>query len=59
MIDSFLFDAGSVFFAAWALTLTSLCVVAFGRDLLPSKAMLHRTKRPRYVAPPHNRWTMH
>ncbi len=29
MIDSFLFDAGSVFFVAWALTLTSLCVVAF------------------------------
>ena len=51
MIDSFLFDAGSVFLAAWALTLTSLCVVAFGRDLLPSKATLHPAERPRYMAP--------
>jgi hypothetical protein len=46
MIDAFLFDAGSVFLAAWALTLTSLCVVAFGRDLLPSKATLHPADRP-------------
>lgn len=52
MIDSFLFDAGSVFLAAWALTLTSLCVMAFGRDLLPSKATLHPAERPRYMAPP-------
>jgi hypothetical protein len=51
MIDSFLFDAGSVFLAAWALTLTSVCVVAFGRDLLPSKATLHPAERPRYMAP--------
>ena len=51
MIDSFLFDAGSDLPAAWALTLTSLCVVAFGRDLLPSKATLHPAERPRYMAP--------
>jgi hypothetical protein len=51
MIDSFLFDAGSVFLAAWGLTLTSLCLMALGRDLLPCKATLHPAERPRYMAP--------
>jgi hypothetical protein len=54
MIDSFLFDASSVFLAAWALTLTSLCVVAFGRDLLPSKAAVNPAEQRRYMAPPRN-----
>lgn len=36
--DSLLFDAGSVFFAAWGLVIAALSVAAFGRDLLPAKA---------------------
>jgi hypothetical protein len=35
--DSFLFDASSIFFLAWTLTIMGLCVAAFGRDLLPAK----------------------
>jgi hypothetical protein len=38
MSDSFIFNAGSVFFAAWIAVITGVTVTAFGRDLLPSKA---------------------
>jgi hypothetical protein len=40
-IDSILFDAGSLFFAAWIAVITGVSLAAFGRDLLPSKAHLH------------------
>lgn len=36
--DSLLFDAGSVFFAAWGLVIAAVSVAAFGRELLPAKA---------------------
>lgn len=35
--DSFLFDAGTLFFIAWTLILTGLSLAAFGPDLVPSK----------------------
>ncbi len=38
MNDSFLFEASSIFLAAWALTIAALCVATFGRDLVTSKA---------------------
>jgi len=38
MPDSFLFDAGSLFFAAWIAVLAAITITAFGRDLLPTKA---------------------
>ncbi len=38
MTDSFLFDAGSLFFLAWIAVLAGISLTAFGRDLLPSKA---------------------
>jgi hypothetical protein len=37
MSDSILSDAGSVFFAAWFLTIAAIAVKAFGRDLLRSQ----------------------
>jgi hypothetical protein len=38
LTDSFLSNAGWLFFAAWSAILTALSVTAFGNDLLPSKA---------------------
>jgi hypothetical protein len=35
MVDVFIFDAGWIFFAAWAMALAALSVIAFGRDILP------------------------
>lgn len=37
MNNSFLFDAGWVFFAAWSVALVLVNVKAFGRDFFPSK----------------------
>jgi hypothetical protein len=42
-IDSILFDAGSLFFAAWIAVITGVSLAAFGRDLFPSKPHLHPT----------------
>jgi len=36
--DTFLFNAGSLFFAAWIVVIAHLTLTAFGRDLLPRKA---------------------
>jgi hypothetical protein len=38
--DSFLADAGWLFFAAWSAVVAALSIVAFGRDLPPWKAQL-------------------
>ena len=35
--DSFLSNAGWLFFTAWSIILGAISVAAFGRDLLPSK----------------------
>ena len=37
--DLFLFDAGSLFFAAWIAVLAAVSITAFGRDLLPAKSL--------------------
>jgi hypothetical protein len=44
--DTFLFDAGSLFFAAWIAVLAGVTVAAFGRDLLPAKAHPEPTCKP-------------
>jgi hypothetical protein len=44
--DSFLFDAGSFFFAAWIAVLAAVSITAFGRDLLPAKPEPARTPQP-------------
>lgn len=36
--DTFLFNAGSLFFLAWIAIIAAISVVAFGRDLLPLSA---------------------
>jgi len=38
--DSFLFDAGWIFFAAWSVVVAVVSVTAFGRDFFPSRARL-------------------
>ncbi len=38
MSDSFLSDAGSLFFAIWSLIIGAVTLKAFGRDLISSKA---------------------
>jgi hypothetical protein len=37
MRDSFLFDASSLFFLVWSMTVTALALAAFKHDLIPSK----------------------
>jgi hypothetical protein len=36
--DSFLSNAGWLFFAAWSATVLVVSIVAFGRDLVPRRA---------------------
>jgi len=43
MSDSFLSDAGSLFFAVWSLIIGAVTLKAFGRDLLSSKAASDRS----------------
>jgi hypothetical protein len=38
--DSYLFDAGWLFFAAWSVAVIVVSVAAFGRDFFPSNAQL-------------------
>jgi hypothetical protein len=35
MVPVFIFEAGWIFFTAWAMALAALSVIAFGRDILP------------------------
>ena len=37
MSDSLFSDAGWFFFAVWSIAVTTVSIMAFGRDLLPSK----------------------
>lgn len=52
MSDSYLFDVGWFFFAAWSAIVAVISLAAFGKDLLPSQPPLesiHATpqaKRP-------------
>jgi len=40
--DSFLSDAGWLFFAAWSAVVAAVSLAAFGRDLLPSRLCLEQ-----------------
>jgi hypothetical protein len=44
--DSFLFNAGWLFFAAWSAMVAALSIIAFGRDLLPWRAHLDPAPKP-------------
>jgi hypothetical protein len=43
--DSFLFDASSLFFIVWTLTIMALCAATFGRDVLPSNSAPEGTRK--------------
>jgi hypothetical protein len=43
MRESFLFDASSLFFFVWSMTVTALALAAFRHDLIPSKAASEET----------------
>jgi hypothetical protein len=45
MSDSFLSDAGWLFFAGWSLVIAALGIAAFGRDLLPIRADTESTRK--------------
>jgi hypothetical protein len=38
LTDSFLSNAGWLFFAAWTVMVAAVTIIAFGRDLLPWKS---------------------
>jgi hypothetical protein len=42
--DSFLFNAGFAFIAAWSIVIAAVAIHAFARDLLPSKTPAHRMR---------------
>ncbi|HEX3820997.1 MAG TPA: hypothetical protein VHW45_11715 [Candidatus Sulfotelmatobacter sp.] len=44
MSETFLSDAGSLFFAAWIVVVAAVGIVAFGRDLFPAKAHLEASR---------------
>lgn len=43
--DTFLFNAGWLFFTAWIAVIAGVTIIAFGRDLLPAKATQRSTPR--------------
>jgi hypothetical protein len=46
MSDSFLSDAGWLFFTAWSVVIGVVSITAFGHDLLPSKPSIRLPFRP-------------
>jgi len=56
MSDSFLSDAGWLFFAAWSIVVAAVSIAAFGRDLFPSRAHIdpHPNARPSDPVHPNN-----
>jgi hypothetical protein len=48
-VDTFLFNAGWLFFAAWIAVIVGVTVAAFGRDLLPWNADAAPPKNPAAV----------
>jgi hypothetical protein len=44
MSDSFLSNAGWLFFAGWSLVIVAISIAAFARDIFPSKTALESKK---------------
>jgi hypothetical protein len=44
--DSYLFDAGWLFFAAWSVVIIFVGWTAFSRDLLPSRRLKQESESP-------------
>ena len=51
LTESFLADAGWLFFAAWSTVVTIVSIIAFGRDLLPWKAQLDSAPESQHADP--------
>jgi hypothetical protein len=49
--DTFLFNAGWLFFAAWTAVIAGLTLTAFGRDLLPWNTTARKPHPPENVRP--------
>jgi hypothetical protein len=49
--DTFLFNAGWLFFAAWIAVIAGVTIAAFGRDLLPRKARPDRAQESHSADP--------
>jgi hypothetical protein len=49
--DSFLFDAGWLFFAAWSVIIAVVSLTAFRADFLPSSAHLQLANRDQSAEP--------
>jgi hypothetical protein len=49
--DSFLFDAGWLFFAAWSVIVAIISLTAFRGDLLPSQARLQLANQDQTAKP--------
>lgn len=47
MSDTFIFNASSLFFAAWIAVIAGVSVAAFGHDFLPSRARHNRIQKTR------------
>lgn len=45
--ESFLSNAGWIFFAAWSAIIAAISIAAFGRDLFPWTAHLDSAPKPR------------
>lgn len=45
--DSYLLDAGWLFFAAWSAIVAVVVIDAFGKDLIPFRAPLEPAPHPR------------
>lgn len=50
--DSYLFNAGWLFFAAWSVVVAVVSVAAFGPDVFPSKTPLNPTRESNDAEPP-------
>jgi hypothetical protein len=50
--DSYLFDAGWLFFAAWSVIVAVVSVTAFGRDFFPRHLNMAQENRPAKASHP-------
>jgi len=46
MSDSYLFDIGWLFFAAWSIIVAVFSLTAFGKDILPSHHSAESPQKP-------------
>ncbi len=46
MSDSYLFDVGWLFFAAWSVIVALFSLTAFGKDILPSQQSAESPHKP-------------